>query len=141
MTTRAARRRRAYARLVGVAPARRLAPRIPTTSADVSVDGVPPAWRRWCERWFATSTLQRSSRIGILYQLFQAGRWLGQTHPGLEEPADWTRETAADFVAAVDRSAVGQWSTPVGASASRVGQPRSARGKEASLKALRTFFA
>src|SRR5436305_645567 len=36
MTTRAARRRRAYARLVGVAPARRLAPRIPTTSADVS---------------------------------------------------------------------------------------------------------
>src|SRR3954454_2575480 len=36
MTTRAARRRRACARLVGVAPARRLAPRIPTTSADVS---------------------------------------------------------------------------------------------------------
>src|SRR5689334_11593458 len=36
MTTRAARRRRAYARLVGVTPARRLAPRIPTTSADVS---------------------------------------------------------------------------------------------------------
>src|SRR3954470_577004 len=36
MTTRAARRWRAYARLVGVAPARRLAPRIPTTSADVS---------------------------------------------------------------------------------------------------------
>src|SRR3982751_4955165 len=36
MTTRAARRRRAYTRLVAVAPARRLAPRIPTTSADVS---------------------------------------------------------------------------------------------------------
>src|SRR4051794_7159907 len=40
MTTRAARRRRACARLVGVAPARRLAPRIPTTSADVSSIGL-----------------------------------------------------------------------------------------------------
>src|SRR3954453_16319191 len=38
MTTRAARRRRACARLVGVAPARRLAPRIPATSADVRAD-------------------------------------------------------------------------------------------------------
>src|SRR3982751_1656806 len=37
MTTRAARRRGAYARLVGVAPARRLAPRIPTTPADVGL--------------------------------------------------------------------------------------------------------
>src|SRR4051794_28527916 len=60
MTTRAARRRRACARLVGVAPARRLAPRIPTTSADVSCDlahspeeeeapmraGQPGAWLR-----------------------------------------------------------------------------------------------
>jgi integrase len=106
-----------------------------------AADGVPPAWRQWCERWFATSTLQQSSRISVLYHLFQAGRWLGQTHPALKEPADWTRETAADFVAAVDRSTVGQWSTPTGTIASRVGQPRSAGGKEAFLKALRTFFA
>src|SRR3954452_4301713 len=35
MTTSPARRRRACARLVMVAPARRLAPRIPTTSVDV----------------------------------------------------------------------------------------------------------
>src|SRR4051812_27640103 len=40
MTTRAARRRRACARLVAVAPARRLAPRISTTSADVSAGSV-----------------------------------------------------------------------------------------------------
>ena len=41
MTTRAARRRRACARLVAVAPARRLAPRTPTTSADVSFYDFP----------------------------------------------------------------------------------------------------
>src|SRR5689334_22395096 len=55
MTTRAARRRRACARLVGVAPARRLAPRIPTTSADVSATEPRPrrgpTWRRSsCQR-------------------------------------------------------------------------------------------
>src|SRR3954454_7731076 len=49
MTTRAARRRRAYARLVGVAPARRLAPRIPTTSADVSIPR--PLQDRLERRW------------------------------------------------------------------------------------------
>ena len=37
------------------------------------LDGVPVVRRKWCERWFATTTLQPSSRIGGLYRLFNVG--------------------------------------------------------------------
>ncbi len=33
------------------------------------LEGVPVVWREWCERWFAATTLQPSSRIGGLYRL------------------------------------------------------------------------
>lgn len=107
----------------------------------VAAEGVPPEWRWWCERWFATSTLQPSGRVSTVYSLFQAGRWLAQEHPGVTGPADWTRETAAAYVAAVDRATVGRWSTPSGPHKARVGQPFSAKSKEGALKAARTFFA
>lgn len=107
----------------------------------VAAEGVPEEWRRWCERWFATSTLQAASRVSAVYRLFQAGRWLAAEQPGMSGPADWTRETAAAYVAAVDRAKVGQWSTPFTSLKARVGQPFSARSKEGVLKAVRTFFA
>lgn len=59
-----------------------------------ALNGVPAIWRRWCERWFATTTLQPSSRMGVIYRLFNAGRWLAQTGYG-QEPSDWNREVAA----------------------------------------------
>jgi len=107
----------------------------------VAAEGVPEEWRRWCERWFATSALQPSSRVSAVYRLFQAGRWLAAEHPGIAGPGDWTRETAATHVTAVDRAKVGQWCTASGPHKARVGQPVSARSKEGTLKAMRTFLA
>ena len=103
------------------------------------LDGVPVIWREWCERWFATTTLQPSSRIGSLYRLFNVGRWLAQSDYG-SEPADWTREVAAAYVAAVDRSTIGQWSTGVATPASRIGQPFKPASKASALTAVRQFF-
>ncbi len=103
------------------------------------LNGVPAVWREWCERWFATTTLQHSSRIGVLYRLFNAGRWLAQSGYG-SEPADWTREIAAAYVAAVDRSTIGQWSTGVATPASRIGQPLKPASKASALTAMRQFF-
>lgn len=103
------------------------------------LNGVPAVWRNWCERWFATTTLQHSSRVGVLYRLFNAGRWLAQSGYG-SEPADWTREIAAAYVAAVDRSTIGQWSTGVATPASRMGQPFKPASKASALTAMRQFF-
>ena len=103
------------------------------------LNGVPAVWRESCERWFATTTLQHSSCIGVLYRLFNAGRWLAQSGYG-SEPADWTREIAAAYVAAVDRSTIGQWSTGVATPASRTGQPLKPASKASALTAMRQFF-
>lgn len=40
----------------------------------VAAEGVPEGWRKWCERWFATSTLRPPSRVSAVYRLFQVGR-------------------------------------------------------------------
>ncbi len=103
------------------------------------LDGVPVVWRDWCERWFATTTLQPSSRISGLYRLFNVGRWLAQSGYG-SEPADWNRELAAAYVAAVDRSTIGQWSTGAGTPRLRAGQPFKPATKASALTALRRFF-
>ncbi len=71
--------------------------------------------------------------------LFNAGRWMAQTGYGLE-PADWNREVAAAYVAAIDRSKIGQWSSGTTTHASRIGQPLKPASKESALKAVRQFF-
>ena len=103
------------------------------------LDGVPVIWREWCERWFATTTLQPSSRMGGLYRLFNVGRWLAQSGYS-SEPADWDREVAAAYVAAVDRSKIGQWSTAAGTQRLQAGQPFKPATKAGALTALRRFF-
>lgn len=103
------------------------------------LDGVPLVWRDWCERRFATTTLQPSSRIGGLYRLFNSGRWLAQSGYGTE-PADWNREVAAAYVAAIDRATIGQWSTGVAIPRSRAGQPFKPATKASALTAVRRFF-
>src|SRR5689334_5262436 len=91
MTTRAARRRRACARLVGVAPARRLAPRIPTTSADVSLGlGLAVPDHTTLSRRAATLEVPRprSGGSGPLHLLVDStglklggpGEWLVEKH-------------------------------------------------------------
>lgn len=67
------------------------------------------------------------------------GRWLAQSGYG-SEPGDWNREVAAAYVAAVDRSTIGQWSTGAGTPRLRAGQPFKPATKASALTALRRFF-
>jgi len=107
----------------------------------IAAKGVPDEWRRWCERWFATTTTQPSSRVSAVYRLFQAGRWLAAEQPGVTGPGDWTRDTATAYVAAVTRASVGQWSNPVGPIKARIGKPLSAASKDRVLGTMRGFLA
>lgn len=104
-----------------------------------ALNGVPAVWRKWCERWFATTTLQPSSRLGIIYRLFNAGRWLAQTGYG-PDPSNWNREVAAAYVAAIDRATVGQWSTGAVSPPSQTGRSLKPASKAALLTAMRQFF-
>jgi integrase len=78
----------------------------------------------------------------MFYYLLKAGRWLAATHPEAADPACWTRELAAEYVAAVDRMRVGEWAHAPATHryAERLGQPQRARTKDRQLGSLRTFF-
>jgi hypothetical protein len=65
--------------------------------------GGPAEWARWADRWYATSTLTPRVRGGIRATLLKAGRWLQAEHPEAADPAAWTRQTCAAWVAALDK--------------------------------------
>lgn len=52
---------------------------------------VPPEWRRWCDRWLATSTLV--SREHVHMYLLKVGRWLAEAHPEYRAPSNGTRSS------------------------------------------------
>jgi integrase len=104
-------------------------------------EGISIAWLEWCDRWMQTSTNARRTRLGIYYQLLKAGRWLARTRPEITNPTQWKRALAAEYVAAVDRMLVGEWSPGVRLySQPKLGQPLLARSKNAALSAMRIFF-
>ena len=74
------------------------------------ITGTAGAWAGWVERWHATSTLAPVTRGIYRVVLAKMGRWLAGEHPEITEPAHWTRQTCASWVAAVDRMAVGDYS-------------------------------
>jgi hypothetical protein len=104
------------------------------------LEDVPPVWATWCQRWRDTSTVAPRTRIRIYYTLLKGGRWLAQVHPEVIEPAQWTRELAAEYVAMVDRMTVGQWAKADKTHPQKIGHPVAARTKNAHLSAMRTFF-
>ncbi|WP_067792736.1 hypothetical protein [Nocardia amikacinitolerans] len=69
--------------------------------------GGAPDWARWVERWHDTSTLTPRVRGSIRSTLLRVGRWLQAEHPEAVDPADWTRQTCATWIAALDRMKVG----------------------------------
>ncbi len=88
---------------------------------------VPPVWLAWTRRWFATSTLALTTRLGIYYALIKAGRWLHAEHPDRAEPASWDRELAAAWIATVNRLKVGELSKSLNANAMRARYGRCSR--------------
>ena len=104
------------------------------------IEGTDPAWAGWVERWHATSPLTPKVRAIIRTIVAKAGRWLAAEHPGITEPGQWTRETCAAWVAAVDRMAVGDYVQRRDHLHGRAGKPVAPRTKAHILMATRTFF-
>lgn len=106
-----------------------------TVIADVS-----PAWADMAKRWFNTSSLQRTSRVSILYAVLRAGRWFARINPEAAAPENWNRQTCIDYISHVLQWSVGDYSTPRASVAPLIGKPLSAKTRECLLKNLRTFF-
>ena len=107
-------------------------------SPDLAAN-VDKRWARYVERWFATSTLAPGTRMEVRYMLLKVGRWVTAVHPDAASPDLWTRETAAQWVAAVCRMRVGEWHNQVRRVAEH-GKPLSPAAMVGHCSMLRVFF-
>ncbi len=105
-------------------------------AADTAL--VASEWADWCLRWLNTSTLAPDTRRIRYYQLLKVGRWLMKAHPEIVSPAQWTRDLAADYLAAVDRMHCGDYITCD--HVRNLGQPLSPAAKSHLHVALRGFL-
>jgi integrase len=106
-----------------------------------ALQSIPQEWLAWVKRWKATSTLAPETSRHVYQTLFKVGRWLAATHPDILTPDQWTRELAAEYVAAVDRMRVGQWTHDTGKiDPVSLGKPLAPRTKNGHLAAMRAFF-
>lgn len=113
---------------------------VPPVRRYLAADDVPAEWLGWCQRWRDTSTLAPSSRATVYYNVLKVGRWLAHHHPDVLTPGHWTRELALEYVAAVDRMKIGEWSNPGGMYANQHGKPLRPNAKEKHLGSVRAFF-
>lgn len=113
----------------------------PGTGQPAAQDDVHPEWLRWVQRWESTSTLAQTTRRGMRTALLKAGRWLQLCHPEVTSPAQWDRELAASYVAAIDRMRAGDYVGPQARGRIQERKPLSPRSKDTYLGALRVFFA
>jgi hypothetical protein len=104
------------------------------------IDGTSPQWAAWIERWHATSPLSPRVRATIRTIMTKAGRCLAAEHSQITEPGQWTRQTCAAWVAAVDRMAVGDYVQRHDHIQARAGQPILPCSEAHILGATRTFF-
>jgi integrase len=104
------------------------------------IDGTSTQWAECVERWHATSALTPRVRATVRTIMAKAGRWLAAEHPQITEPGEWTRQTCAAWVAAVDRMAVGDYVQRRDHIQARTGKPISPRTKSHILMATRMFF-
>jgi integrase len=103
--------------------------------------GVPEEWLAWCVRWNETSVSAPGTRSRVFYAILRTGRWLASKHPDVTKPEQWTRDIAADFVASVDRTKVGEWSTSSTVKNKKdLGKPITPRSKDSLLSSARAFF-
>ena len=126
---------RAVAALGHVDPPNRL-----PAGPEILVEGVSALWQQWAERWTATSTLTPKVRGTFRTILLKVGRWLAKEHPEICEPAQWTREVCAEYLALVERLCIGDYAQRWAPFASRIGRPLSAKSKAGYITAVRTFF-
>ena len=115
-------------------------PQRPTGRHPARAGGGPPAWKVQVERWHGTSELSPRVRDSFRATLLKAGRWLEAEHPESADPASWTRQTCAAWVAAVGRMNVGDYVQRTAGLTEQLGKPLEAATKAGHLAVLRTFF-
>ncbi|MEU3522256.1 site-specific integrase, partial [Streptomyces sp. NPDC006654] len=106
----------------------------------VSQTGVPPVWAAWVERWNATTTMTHRSRLHVRAALLKTGRWIAAQQPQAADPAAWTRQTCAAWIAAVDRMEIGDYVVRTSSFEERLGQPLQANSKAGLIRSVRVFF-
>ncbi|WP_394550023.1 tyrosine-type recombinase/integrase [Pantoea sp. SGAir0183] len=107
------------------------------------VDGIDPAWVRWCRRWRETSVLRPRTREGQYSFILRCGLWLAKAHPEVREPSDWSMEICASFIAAVGGMNVDelQLGTERGTRKSvRSGEPMMPHSRAHFIYSLRRFM-
>jgi integrase len=97
-------------------------------------------WAAWADRWHGTSTLTPRVRGAVRATLLKVGRWLEAERPEAADPACWTRQTCAAWIAALDRMQVGDYAQRTAGLKGRAGKPLEAATKATQLSAVRTFF-
>lgn len=105
-----------------------------------AIEGASTSWTEWVERWHTTSTLSPKVRNNHRSVLSKIGRWLAAEHPQITEPAQWTRQTCAAWVAAVNNLRVGDYVQQLAAHEKRAGQQVAPHTKAGYLTATRVFF-
>jgi len=75
------------------------------------------------DRWFDISTLTPRVRGSVRSILLRVGRWLEAEHPEAADPANWTRQTCATWIAALDRMKVGDYVQRTVGLNDRLGKP------------------
>lgn len=103
-------------------------------------DDLYPEWLSWINRWFETSTMDLKTRQAHRNHLAKLGRWFAATYPGSTSPEQWTRDTAAAFVAAVSSMHIGDWSHPQSRVKREPRKPLKPRSKCMLLAVARCFF-
>ena len=106
----------------------------------IAVDGIHPEWLALAERWFATSTLERTTRVSTLYRIMHLARWDAAMHVQNCGPSHWDRQRCVEFNAAVSRWCVGDFARVSGLNSKNVGKPLGAATKEGLLRGARIFF-
>lgn len=80
------------------------------------------------------------SRLNSPAALLKAGRWIATEQPEAADPAAWTRQTCAAWIAAVDRMQIGDYVVRTSSFQERLGQPLQAESKASLIRAVRVFF-
>ncbi len=100
--------------------------------------GIAPEWVAWVESWFTTTTRPLHSRLDMRRDLLRVGRWLAVHHPEVRTPAQFTRELAAELVAAANQMCIGDFSCEnLNVPLKDPGKPWSATRKHGFLGVLR----
>ena len=115
-------------------------PPAPAHGTAPPIEGTAKTWAGWVERWHATSALTPRTRGMVRGAMAKAGRWLAAEHPEITEPGQWTRQTCAAWVAAIDRMNIGQYIQRTTGLSKRDGAPVSPQMKAGFLCSSRAFF-